>query len=85
MFYCGRIAFTVFQHADIKGVRQRLTSTASLDDGYCEATIPVVPRDVKMGWARETAFASCTYICAFYVEIANIHGVKLKMSYYNRD
>ena len=42
MFYCGRVAFTVFKHADIKGVRQRLTSTASLDDGYCEATIPVI-------------------------------------------
>ena len=40
--YCGRVAFTVFKHADIKGVRQCLTSTASLDDGYCEATIPVV-------------------------------------------
>ena len=42
LFYCGRVAFTVFKHADIKGVRQRLTSTATLDDGYCEATIPVV-------------------------------------------
>ena len=42
MFYCGRVAFIVFKHADIKGVRQCLTSTASLDDGYCEATIPVV-------------------------------------------
>ena len=30
------------KHADIKGVRQRLTTTASLDDGYWEATIPVV-------------------------------------------
>ena len=34
MFYCGRVAFTVFKHSDIKGVRQRLTSTASLDNGY---------------------------------------------------
>ena len=42
MFYCGRVAFTVFKLADIKRVRQRLTSTASLDDRYCEATIPVV-------------------------------------------
>ena len=42
MFYCGRVAFAVFNHADIKGVRQRLTSTESLNDGYCEATIPVV-------------------------------------------
>ena len=38
MFCCGRVAFTVFKHTDIKGVRQRLTSAASLDDGYCEAT-----------------------------------------------
>ena len=42
MFYCSRVAFIVFNHADIKGVRQRLTSTASLDDEYCEATTPVV-------------------------------------------
>ena len=42
MFYCGRVAFTVFKHADIKGTRQRITSTTSLDDGYCEATISVV-------------------------------------------
>ena len=41
MFYFGMVAFTEFKHADIKGVRQRLTSTAPLDDGYCEATIPV--------------------------------------------
>ena len=60
MFYCGRVAFTVFKHADIKGVKQRLTSTASLDDGYYEATIPVGSR--------------FEYICAFYVEITNIHG-----------
>ena len=38
MLYCGRFAFTVFKHAEIKSVRQRLTSTASLDHGYCEAT-----------------------------------------------
>ena len=42
MFYRGKVAFTIFKHADIKGMRQRLTSTASLDDEYCEATIPVV-------------------------------------------
>ena len=42
MFYSGKVVFIVLKHADIIGVRQRLTSTASLDDGYCEATIPVV-------------------------------------------
>ena len=42
MFYCGRVAFTIFKHADIKGVRQCLTSKTSLDDRYCEATIPIV-------------------------------------------
>ena len=30
------------RHADIEWVRYRVTSTASLDDGYCEAAIPVV-------------------------------------------
>ena len=29
--------------------------------------------------------SSFEYICAFYAEITNIHGVKLKMSCYNRD
>ena len=80
MFYCGRAAFTVFKHIDIKGVRPCLTRTASHDDGYCEVTIPIVKGhhvncDVTMGGARETALASNT----------NIHGVKLKMSRYNRD
>ena len=42
MLYCGRVAFGVFEDADISGMRQRLTSTASLDDLYCEAAIPVV-------------------------------------------
>ena len=42
MFYCGRVAFTIFKYADIKGVRQHLMSTASLDEGYCEVTIPIV-------------------------------------------
>ena len=32
MSYCGRVAFTVFKHADNKGVRQRLTSTARGDN-----------------------------------------------------
>ena len=41
MLHCGRVAFTVFKQADSKGVKQRFTSTASLDDAYCEATIPV--------------------------------------------
>ena len=61
MFCCGRFAFTVFKHADIKGVRQRLTITASLGDGYCEVTLSVVIgalRDVTIGGARETALAS---------------------------
>ena len=30
-FHCGRVAFTVVIHAHIKGVRQGLASTASLD------------------------------------------------------
>ena len=42
MFDCSRVAFAVIKHADIKGVRQHLTSTASLDNGYCEVTIPII-------------------------------------------
>ena len=41
MFYYGRVVFIVFKHADTKGVRHFFTSTASLDIGYCEATISV--------------------------------------------
>ena len=54
MFYFGRVALTVvLKHADIKGVRQRLTSTMFLDDGYCEATIPVVKwHHVRQQWER---------------------------------
>ena len=38
VFYCSKVDLIVFKHADIKGVRQHLMSTASLtDDGYCEA------------------------------------------------
>ena len=65
MFYCGRVTFIIFKHADTKGVRQCLMSTASLDDGYCEATIPVVKghhvTQLTMAGARETALASSTY------------------------
>ena len=52
-FFCGRVALTVLKHADIKGVRQRLTSTMFLDDGYCEATIPVLKwHHVTQQWER---------------------------------
>ena len=42
-------------------VRQRLTSTASLDDVYCEAPHGA-PRDITVGGTRETALASSTYV-----------------------
>ena len=35
MFYCDRNRFNEFKHADIKDMK-------SVDDGFCEATIPVV-------------------------------------------
>ena len=38
----GRILLTGFKPADNKGVKQRVTSTAFLDDGYRDATIPFV-------------------------------------------
>ena len=34
--------FKAFKHADIKGVRQQITSAVSLDNGHCEMTIPIV-------------------------------------------
>ena len=83
MFYCGRVAFTVFKHADIKGVRQRLTSTASLmNDRYCEALRDTTWRNNGRSAWNGPRF---DHICAFYVEITNIHTVKLKMSCYNRE
>ena len=67
MFYCGRVAFTVFKHADIKGVRLRLTSTASLC-WLCwwvlwgdKSRRQGAPRDVTIGGVRETALASIIY------------------------
>ena len=42
MFYCSRNHFNEFKHVDMKDVRWHITSAASLDDGNCEATIPVV-------------------------------------------
>ena len=85
MFYCGRIAFTVFKHADIKGMRQRLTSIASLDDGDCGATNPVGKgHHVTCGRSAWNGSRS-EHICASYVYITNIHGLKLKISCYNRD
>ena len=60
MFYCVKVSFTVFKHNVIKGVRQRLTSTASLDDGNCEVTIPIVKgHHVTLQW--EESLASSTY------------------------
>ena len=84
MFYCGKIIFIWFNHVDIIGVKQCSTSAASLDDRYCEATIPIGECDLTMGAAHETALASST-IFVFQVENFNIHGVDLKMSSYNRD
>ena len=42
MFYCSRNRFIEFKHANVKGVRQCVTNAASLDDGNCEVTIPIV-------------------------------------------
>ena len=42
MFYCGRILLSRFNPADIIGVRLCITSTVSLDNGHCEATMHIV-------------------------------------------
>ena len=42
MFDWGIIVSTAFKHADVKGMKQCVTSTASLDNRNCETTIPVV-------------------------------------------
>ena len=42
MLYCGGNRFKDFKHADMKGVKLRIKSAASLDDGNYEAKIPVV-------------------------------------------
>ena len=82
--YCDGVAFTVFQHASIKGVRQRFTSTASLEDGYCEVTIPIINTWRNNGSSAWNG-SRFKHICAFYVEITNSPRVKLKMSCYNHD
>ena len=52
IFYCSRIIFNGFKHADIKGVGWRVTSAAFFADGHCE--------DVTTGVAREAGLASST-------------------------
>ena len=79
--YYGRVAFTIFKQHDIKGVRQPLTRTASLEDRYCEVTIPIVKghHNGQSAWNG----SHLEHISAFYMEITNIHGVKWKMSCFN--
>ena len=53
-----RIRFSCHYASSAVHVGLRVTSTASLADGHCEATIPVVKgRHVTMGVSRETALA----------------------------
>ena len=61
MFYCGRIIFNGLKHADIKGVRYRVTSERSVPCrralwGHNSRRCGVL-RDVTKGVARETALA----------------------------
>ena len=64
MFYCGMVAFTVFKHADIKGVRQRASRVQRpLTTGIEKRqflSLRGTTCDVTMGGARETALASST-------------------------
>ena len=40
IFHCGRIAFIAFNLLDLGDLRKRITRSATLGDGYCEAAIP---------------------------------------------
>ena len=86
MFYCGRNRFNEFKHADMKGVRYRVTSAASLDDGIVRLQFPSLRGTTWRNNGRSAWNGSrFEHIRAFYVDITNIDGVKLKMSCYNRD
>ena len=80
MFYYGRI---VLMHLDKLWGSVSVMSTVSLDDGYCEATIPIIKRHhMAIGGAHEVTLASST-ISAFYM--TNTNRVKWKISSYNCD
>ena len=71
MFYCGRVDFTVFKHPYTKCVRQRLTNTAS----HVRRKFP----SRGTTW-RINGRSAWNAHGRFYAEMANIHGVKLKVS-----
>ena len=74
MFYHGRVDFTVFKHAETKGVRQRFTSTAPLTTGIVRRQVPSL-RGTTWRSNGRSAWNGSRFICAFYVEITNIHGL----------
>ena len=76
MLYCGRVVLPYLKMPILKA-----WGSAS------RAQRPLTLRGTTWRNNERCAWNGPRYehICAFYVEITNIHGVKLKMSCYNRD
>ena len=87
MFYCGKVVFTVFKHADmLKAWGSVSRAHRPLTTGNVRRQFPSLRGTTWRNNGR-SAWNGSRFVhkCAFYVEITNIHGVKLKMSFYNRD
>ena len=86
MFYCGRVAFTIFKHANMKGVRQRLHQQSPLTTDIVRRQFPSL-RDTTWCNNGKSVWNGSRFehIRASYVEITKIHRVTLEMSCYNHD
>ena len=81
MFYCSRVAFTIFKHADIKGVKLASRAQRPLTMGIVRQQFPSLRGTTWYTNGRSTWNGSpFEHIFDFYIEITTIHGVKLKMS-----
>ena len=82
MFYCGRVAFTVFKHAILKAWGSASRAQRPLTTGMVRRQFPSLRGTTWRNNGRSAWKGSrFEHIYAFYAKITNIHGVKLKMSF----
>ena len=86
MFYCGRVAFTYLNTPILKAWASASRAQRPLTTGIVRRQFPSL-RGTTWRFNGRSAWNGSRFehICAFYAKITNIHGVKLKMSCYNRD
>ena len=82
----GSTAFTVFNHADSNGMGGASRAQRPLTTGIVRWQFPSIKDTTWRNNGRSARTGSLNeHMYAFYMEITNIHGVKLKMSCFNRD